>query len=148
MGWRLSNSGQQRSDSRDGPIAAIANAVIRGERLLYNCTYSGLCLLTGHGHKIRFEKTSRSDSDQGGTSISVSSDFQVVPELRRHDAMRLPQDQFLCFRNGRFTIYERKPYYSVPPPGAKNWDSVKHPRGPTCSEFHGLYDPDPYYRPR
>jgi type IV secretion system protein VirD4 len=82
------------------------------------------------------------------TGISMSWSHQVVPEQRPHDAMRLPDDEFFLFRRGRLVIRDRRHYYCQPPPEVKNWDSVKHPRGPTCSEFHGLYDPDPYYRPR
>jgi hypothetical protein len=65
-------------------------------------------------------------------ALSVSWNRQVVPELRLHDVLRLPRDKFLCFNAGHVSMFSRASYF----------DEKRYP------EFKGLYDPDPYYRPR
>jgi type IV secretory pathway TraG/TraD family ATPase VirD4 len=77
---------------------------------------------------------------QGFTGLSISWNRQVVPELRPQDVMRLPENNFLRFSKGRVHPELRKPYHCA----------IKGPHAldQTCSEFHGLYDPDPYHRPK
>jgi type IV secretion system protein VirD4 len=63
------------------------------------------------------------------SGLSVSFKHEVVPELRLHDALRLPGDKFFCFMDGVMFEHARAPYFEQ-------------------REFKGMYDPDPYYRPR
>lgn len=80
----------------------------------------------------------------GGSGISWSRD--VVPELYLHDVLRVPRHEFLCFNDGLMKYFQRRPYYCRDAQG--NGLPVGHAPTKTCSEFHGMYDPDPYYRPR
>jgi len=68
----------------------------------------------------------------GKSGASVSWKHEVVPEQRLHDVLRLPNNEFFLFRQGQLVIRTRAPYF----------DETRFP------EFKGLYDPDPYYRPR
>jgi type IV secretion system protein VirD4 len=103
-----------------------------------NVTAKHLSDLSGE-KEVVFPAHSQREAKEGETGISVSWSRQVVPEQRPHDALRLPPDKFFLFRRGELVIRDRRPYYCK--------TAGQHRRDNSCSEFHGMYDPDPYYRP-
>jgi type IV secretion system protein VirD4 len=74
----------------------------------------------------------------GSSGVSQSWGRMMVPVQRVMDALRLPNDKFFCFHAGEIIVYPRKHYHCE--------SEGPHAPNANCSEFHGMYDPDPYYR--
>jgi hypothetical protein len=85
----------------------------------------------------------------GDSGLSFSYGRDVVPELRLHDVLRQRSHKFFCFTDGQVFVHLRAPYYCRVS-NDKDAPPLPLPHAPTktCSEFHGMYDPDPYSRPR